>query len=384
VDRKVDLTYGRINDEELKRLKSRIGVEFRDNRPWVTLISSDAIRHWAHGIGDDNPLWLDEEYARKTSYGGIIAPPTILYACDRVASGYVGGLPGVQAMYSGTNWKWFRVLRENDRIKGISMLKDLVHKKSEFAGEAIQQIYETTFIDQKGEKVGQAESWCFRTERDVAAGRGKYLKKVTEMKKWSQEELAEIWGHYKKEVENRRGSNPRYWEEVKVGEEVFPLVKGPFMPMSGIAFVQGWGGFYIHGERIAWEEYIVRHPGMGPPDELGLPQGPIRVHWDNEFARRVGVPGAYDYGPQRVSWLGHLLTDWMGDDGFLRTLNARVTRFNISGDVQFVKGKVLEKTREGKNAVVKIEVWAENQRGEISAKGDAEVLLPSKGKSKGK
>jgi acyl dehydratase len=118
---------------------------------------------------------------------------------------------------------------------------------------------------------------------------------------------------------------------------------------------------------------------MAPPDELGLPQGPIRVHWDNEFARQVGVPGAYDYGPQRVSWLIHLLTDWMGDDGFVKSLKVQVTRFNIWGDVQFIKGKVLEKLREGDDSVVRVEVWAENQRGEVTAKGSGEVLLPFKG-----
>jgi len=379
MERRVDLTYGRINEEELQRLRSRIGVKFRDKKPWITLISCDSIRHWAYGIGDDNPLWLDGAYARQTRHGGIIAPPSILYACDRVASGYVGGLPGVQAMYSGTNWEWFKSIREKDRIEAISMLKDLVEKKSEFAGRAIQQIHETNFTNQDGEVVGRAESWCFRTERDVAAQKGKYLSKVKELKRWSHEELEELWEHYEGEGERRRGSNPRYWEEIEVGEQFPPLVKGPFTPMSGVAFVQGWGGFYIHGERIAWQEYIERHPGMAPPDELGLPQGPIRVHWDNEFARQVGVPGAYDYGPQRVSWLIHLLTDWMGDDGFIKSLRAQVTRFNIWGDVQFIKGKVLEKLREGDDSVVRVEVWAENQRGEVTAKGSGEVLLPSKG-----
>jgi len=29
----------------------------------------DAIRHYAHGIGDDNPLWCDPSYARQSRYG---------------------------------------------------------------------------------------------------------------------------------------------------------------------------------------------------------------------------------------------------------------------------------------------------------------------------
>ena len=109
--RTADLVYGRITEDELQRLRSRIGVKFKDKMPWITLVSDDAIRHWAYGCGDDNPLYLDEEYARKTRYGGIIAPPSILYPCVRIASGYVGGLPGVQAMYSGTNWEWLKTIR---------------------------------------------------------------------------------------------------------------------------------------------------------------------------------------------------------------------------------------------------------------------------------
>ena len=37
----------------------------------------------------------------------------------------------------------------------------------------------------------------------------------------------------------------------------------------------------------------------------------------------VGAPGAYDYGPERCSWLTHHLTNWMGDDGFLRAQTHR-------------------------------------------------------------
>jgi acyl dehydratase len=38
------------------------------------------IRHFADGLGDTNPLWTDEEYAKRTKWGGIIAPPCFLYS----------------------------------------------------------------------------------------------------------------------------------------------------------------------------------------------------------------------------------------------------------------------------------------------------------------
>ena len=54
-------------------------------------------------------------------------------------------------------------------------------------------------------------------------------------------------------------------------------------------------------------------------------------------AIEVGMPGGYDVGPQRISWLGQLMTNWMGDDGFLRRLNVSVRRPNIFGDVSWCR-----------------------------------------------
>ena len=62
--------------------------------------------------------------------------------------------------------------------------------------------------------------------------------------------------------------------------------------------------------------------------------------------------------------------------GFLKTLNARVIRFNVWGDVQFIKGKVIDKYMTGDESIIKVEVWAENQKDEITAQGQGEVVLP--------
>jgi acyl dehydratase len=74
--------------------------------PWCYEATRDNIRHYAHGIGDDNPLWCEPDYAAKTRHGGIIALPSFLFATSRIISGYVGGLPGVHAMWSGADWNW--------------------------------------------------------------------------------------------------------------------------------------------------------------------------------------------------------------------------------------------------------------------------------------
>lgn len=55
---------------ELDYLKGLTGTQF------VFEVEKRHIRQFAEAIGDSNPLYVDEEYAAKTMYGGIIAPPT--------------------------------------------------------------------------------------------------------------------------------------------------------------------------------------------------------------------------------------------------------------------------------------------------------------------
>ena len=94
--------FPRITDQGLDDLRRRIGVRIQDTvEPWCHEATRDSIRHYAHGIGDDNPLWCDPDYAAGTRFGGLVAPPSFLFACRRIISGYVGGLPGVHAIGAG-------------------------------------------------------------------------------------------------------------------------------------------------------------------------------------------------------------------------------------------------------------------------------------------
>ena len=86
--------FPKITDQALDALRSRINVPIENTlEPWCHEATRDNIRHYAHGIGDDNPLWCDPAYAAKTQYGGIVALPSFLFATSRIVSGYVGGIP---------------------------------------------------------------------------------------------------------------------------------------------------------------------------------------------------------------------------------------------------------------------------------------------------
>lgn len=364
-----------ITEEALEKLRQDIGkLIVRESPPMFRWINEDSIRRFAHAVGDDNPLWTDPEYAAKTRWGGLIAPPCILYSTDNVVSGAVHGLPGVHAMFAGTDWRWYQPLRDGTRVSTKVWLKDLVEHKTRFAGRAIQQIYHVQFFDQHGTLLAEADSWCFRTERDTARSSGtKYSGVDKDGPRYSAADLERIREAYRNE--QRRGSEPRYWEDVVVGEEIPTIVKGPYTITTAVGWMQAWGSYAVHVHKVAFD-YYERHPALAILNANGVPEPPVRVHWDNDFAREVGVPRAYDFGPERISWMGHLMTNWMGDDGFLRRLNCQIRHHNLVGDTTWCHGRVTGKRIVDDDAVVDCEIWAVNQDGALSVKGTAEVVLP--------
>ncbi|OAE58246.1 acyl dehydratase [Achromobacter mucicolens] len=375
---KTERSFPKITERGLDELRERIGVKIGATaEPWCYEATRDNIRHYAHGIGDDNPLWTDPEYAAKTQHGGIIALPSFLFATSRIVSGYVGGLPGVHAMWSGADWTWHKTVKRNDTISTEAHLKNLIEHQTRFAGRAVQQIYHVDFFNQDGDKVAEADSWCFRTERDHAREQGsKYAEvRAREPRRYSPEEIKEACKLYAQE--EVRGATPRYWEDVKEGEELPVMFKGPMTVTGFIAFAQGWGGLYIRANKLAWQ-LIDAHPGVGITNRFGIPDVPERVHWEEDFALEVGAPGAYDYGPERNSWLTHHLTNWMGDAGFLRKSTCKIRRHNPEGDMLFFKGKVVRKYVEDGRHLVEIEQEARNQDDELSVLGSGVVELPTR------
>src|SRR5439155_1052502 len=243
-----DTEHGRITDEGIAKLRARIGQGFPGRRPWRTEVTRDAIYHLALAIGDLNPLYLDDEYAAKTRWGTMIAPPIIVQSMDTLRavghSGLPEGLPGVHSIWTGSLYEWERT--------------------------------------------------------------------------------------------------------VKLGDPLGRIIKGPLTPTAEIAF-ESFFGIYLVGNVVAARLYD-KHPALMIPNEQGVPEPPQRVHWDNAFTQRLlGLPGAYDLGPERCAWLCHLVTDWIGDDGLLTSIDVRYRRFNFMGDVTWCRGKVTDKLeRDGK------------------------------------
>lgn len=372
----IDDRYGKITEEGLDELRDRIGVSIDEPEPYVHEATLDTIRHWAHGIGDDTPLYTDEDYAADGPYNELVAPPTFLFATSKIMSGYVGGLPGVHAMFSGTDWSFHRPIQRGDRVRTESRLSDLVEHETDFSGRAIQQIYTVDFYTGAGDHLATADSWCFRTERDTASQeQKKYESEGVEPTTWDEDDIERFATHYRRQ--EPRSDQPRFVEDVAVGDELDTLLKGPMSVTGIIAFDQGWGGLYIHAHGQLFE-MIDTHPALGTTNDFGVPEPPERVHWNHEFAREVGVPAAYDYGPERVSWLGHVCTHWMGDHGVLRDLYAEVRQHNLIGDVTWCSGEVTDTRVVEGDHLVDVDLEGRDQRDNVTITGSATIQLPSR------
>jgi acyl dehydratase len=372
----VAVSTGRITDVEVDRLRSRIGkvVTVREI-PYLTEVTRDAIRHWALATGDRNQLFLDEAYAKASSNGCLIAPPTMLYAFSRLSIGYRGGLPGVHSMFGGSSWQWNRPIRLGERITAEVTFKDLIELPSRFAGRMFKQVSLVRFLGGDNDEIAQVEAWGMRTERSAAQRKGKYDDMVQE--RYTPTDLQAIAEEFSQE--QCRGATPLYWEDVAEDSEIPGIVRGPYTATIAVAFEQAWGGLFIHAHSY-WYDLITRHPALGITNEYGVPEPPEAVHWDSALARSVGVPAAYDYGPERISWMATMLTNWCGDQGRLRSLHCEIRRFNVIGDLTRCYAKVTGKTRDaGSYGTIDLDVWCQNQRAEPTVRGTAKVVLPCRG-----
>jgi acyl dehydratase len=100
-------------------------------------------------------------------------------------------------------------------------------------------------------------------------------------------------------------------------------------------------------------------------------------HHDSRVAHAVGMPNVYDNGWMRLGWMSQVVTDWMGDGGFLKDLDISVRLPNVVGDTLWCRGKVSGKAEVDGQHLVEIELWANRQDGTLSCNGPATVVLPS-------
>ncbi|MFN8534954.1 MAG: MaoC family dehydratase N-terminal domain-containing protein [Dehalococcoidia bacterium] len=130
--------------------RAMVGVT---SEPGVHRVDRSQIRLFAEAIGDSNPLYVDEDYARTTRWGGIIAPPTFIY---NLKAGSFPEIPldTTRLLNGGDEFEYFGVVRPDDVILVISKWTELYERPGR-VGLMVFTIWETTYTNQHGKVVAK-------------------------------------------------------------------------------------------------------------------------------------------------------------------------------------------------------------------------------------
>ena len=372
----------RLTPELIERMRARAGTELRIehsvNNEEATRI---AVAKFAAGIGDVNPLWTEAEYARASPYGAPVAPPSFIIGCF---SGIQFGWPGLGSFHNISRVTFQRPVYVGDTVKATCTYDGFTGPRpSNFAGDMVTDLFTNRYVDQDGTELAQIHWEVVNFERAVAkdktAAKTERAEGPVLPHPWTEAELQPIEARVL--AEQPRGSDPRWWEDVQVGEDVDTLTKGPIGLTDEIAFVVGGGTPIprLSAHAVALHSYA-GHPAWSFRDpETGAQEPIYSVHYNRHAARAMGVSYPYDVGFQRQCWQIQHLSHWCGDQGFVKACQARYRRFVFLSDVIELSGTVTAKRiDEDGEHVVEIETRAVNQRGEDVMPGTGTVALPTR------
>ncbi len=159
-------------DEVLEVMQEWVGQE---QGPFTCEVDKGMMMKVPWAVDDPNPLWRDEEYARRTRYGGLIAAPYFVeflrfrgmsdYGRPTAPATRRRGLPGRPAnVVGGEEVEFFRPIRPGDTIT-IKRQTSAVKKSSSSSleREVVIETLEQTFSNQYGEVVATHKSTNIKT-----------------------------------------------------------------------------------------------------------------------------------------------------------------------------------------------------------------------------
>ncbi len=371
--------WGKITDEEMARVAERFG-KWRVADPFNRDCTYDNFAQFAWAAGCANPLFQDEAYAAKSRWGGLIAHPMYGLSLFRKGggAGRGGGFPGVHGTDASDVRIFYRPYRLGDRPIPKSATWDQYLVPSHFADKMLDSIHRRVIVDANAGKLIE-ETWGMgkRWEREAARERRDSTGPYAQWKRhiWTEEDLRILW----QDLDNiyRRGPEPLYWEDVKVGDKVPTYPTMPYCGRQIITYYEGAGAPFMMSNEVMYN-FFKRHPGANVPDpETHVPDVPERTHYDSGFGRYAGFPDMYDVLEPRVSYGATMITNWMGDHGFLREISMLGRRPVCYGDCVWIHGQVVEKYQKGHENLVKVVMCYDTQQWRASY-GHALVSLPSR------
>ena len=357
------------------------------------------IRRWVQAMDYANPLHWDEQFARGSQFGGIVAPQSFMVAMDYGHGCHpscVGKIPGSHLIFAGEEW-WFygNPVRPGDKLTQERTFAGYKITETGFAGPTMFADGDTVHRNQHGAMVAKERATSIRYLIEEANKRAVYGKENRSPKAWTQEELDEVNAERLAWIlSNREGKSPSY-DQVKVGDLLPRRVIGPHSRVSFALECRAhrqniWGTWAWNAPEGVHDparedagfasDMTYDHAArkIDPRHGDGLFHGPSSGHINADKAEKVGMGGVYGYGSSMNAWHVDTVAYWAGHQGYVWH---SVTQFRspaFEGDVTYVDGEVIEKIDKSPYGlpVVKVQTRMTTQCGDTILKGTAEVSLP--------
>jgi acyl dehydratase len=358
------------------------------------------IRRWVQALDYPNPVHWDEEFARASKFGGIVAPQSFTVNMDYGHGCHpacVGKIPGTHLIFAGEEW-WFygTPVRPGDKLTQQRRFDGYSVTDTGFAGPTMFARGDTAHTNQNGVPIARERATAIRYLVEEANKRGVYGRDKRTPKRWTKAELAEIFAlRHAWILSNRAGVSPAF-SDVQVGDILPRRVIGPHSVISFAnecrAFRQNiWGTWRwnppegVHdpakedagfGKDMSYDHEASK---IDPRMHDGLYHGPSSGHVNQEKAENVGMGGAYGYGASMNAWHLDTIAYWAGHDGYIWHSKTQFRAPAFEGDVTYVACEVIDKLMESAHGrpVVRVQSVMTTQTGEIILKGTADVELPA-------
>ena len=264
--------YGVLTDESFERSRQRIGVPVRCRTCRTTSRSSR---------GRPPPLRLRLRRrqpallrrgvrARARAGVALIAPPTFLYTMGEDASprptppenkAVLKGDPfaGLGSYQAVMEFEWWRPLcaRRPAEVPAVAGRRAPTSAASSAAGRRTSPTTSSTPTS----AASCTPSAAAPGSTPSATPRRSARRSTSVPEPYTAEQLAEIDAAY--EAETRRGAEPRWFEDVEIGDVVDPKVKGPLTTTDVVVWHLGWG-MQLTPPGSFRLPYLVRQKAPGP------------------------------------------------------------------------------------------------------------------------
>ncbi len=320
-------------------------------------ISDEMAYDLADATEDPNPLYVDQDYAQKSRFGGLLCPPLATWKDIAPPIGFFGAgqeshfevpLPfNSYGLNGGSDWQFLRPAYVGAWVTRQFLITDIFEKQGR-SGPLVFVIRQESLTDQENRKISVADRVSIHRALPEEDELGKSSDLEPPLQNVPVSPPAPDVILTKPQSQD---GQQRYFEDVKIGDELPPVVKGPITTTHLVRWAAANGNY-------------------------------ARIHWDLPFAQlRQGLSNVVVNGSLKNQYLGELLVKFSGEEGWFKRYQVQHRGMDYPGDVLTAHGAVTGKREVDGYGYVDCQVGLRNNRDELTVSGQATVVLPKRGQS---